>query len=595
MTTRAGKGARSTASPKSAAAALAGLARIRAEFGPGWPKRKLALLDRLEGARLDSARAITALHDLLLFLRAYPDDARLLAQVVRLLAAFELRPDFKRHRAELADSGIAGTTIDFPFFAETAWRLAERFPRHLAIDWEAVDSPERLERWLPFLAHPAEIPGLDEIAWTPREWLDRMRGGGESRPAAPSKPDLADGAFLLRRLRAAIPDSLLFERIVDDLGLFYRLAPSAHGAKSATPTRTREHLVGARPVFQTAPLRRGRPDIVRELTSGGLRPLAVEELSGRRAERTLELARDAMVTRGRDLDAFAYGSSDDVRLVTWEDGLQFAVIGVRPERRLLLEAVYAFLTIKNGVPAGYVLNSALFGSAEIAFNVFDTFRGVEAARVYARVLATVHEVFRATAFTIFPYQLGDGNDEALDSGAWWFYQKLGFRPRAPAVVALMKRELERQRRDPASRSSRATLAELARENLFLHLGRERRDVIGEVPLPAVGVAATGLLARRFAAEPDRGARACADEARSRLGLRSLAGWSDAERAAFRNWAPVVLLLRGLERWSAAERTAMAEVIRAKGGRRESDFVLRFDAHPRLPGALARLARANEDG
>lgn len=565
-----------------AAASLAELGRIRAEFGAGWGARKRALLVQLERARLGSARAVAALHDLLLFLRAYPDDAGLLAQVERMLAGFDRRADLRRYRAELADSGIAGTTIHFPFFAETAWRLAERFPENLEIDWESVAEPERLERWLPFVAHPAEIPGLDEIAWTPREWLERMRGGS------------AGGAFFLRRLRRAIPDPHLFERVVDDLAIFYRFTPSAPGAPEPTPARTRERWAGVRPRFQTAPLLRGRPDLVRELSRGGLAPLAVEELSGRRAERLLEMARDAMVTRSRDLDAFAYGSADDVRLVTWEDGLQFAVIGVRPDRRLLLEAVYAFLTLKNGVPAGYVLNSALFGSAEIAFNVFEAFRGVEAARVYARVLATVREVFGVDAFTIYPYQLGDGNDEALDSGAWWFYQKLGFRPRAPEVLALMQRELARQRRDPSSRSSRATLARLAKENLFLHLGRERRDVIGEVPLPSVGVAATALLARRFPNELDRGEGTCFAEARARLGLRHLADWSADERRAFLRWAPIVLLLPGLERWSAAERRGLAAVIRAKGSLRESEFVRLFDAHPRLPTALAKLARSFED-
>lgn len=578
--------AKRRSAPSSAASCLTELFRIRAEFGAGWPARKHALLTRLERARLPSARAVGQLHDLLLFLRAYPDDPALLALVERLLDGFDRRPDFRSFRAALADSGIAGTAIHFPFFAETAWRLAARFPGNLELDWDSIAEPERLERWLPFVAHPAEAPGLDEIAWSPGEWLERMRGG--ERGTNSLSPAQGDGAFFLRRLRTAIPDPQLFERVVDDLGLHYRLEPSA-----TTPARTRERSAGAPAHFHAAPLRRGRPDLVRELRQGGLRPRAVEELSGRRAERTLELARDAMVTRGRDLDAFAYGSAEDVRLVTWEDGLQFAVIGVRPERRLLLEAVYAFLTLKNGVPVGYVLNSALFGSAEIAFNVFEAFRGVEAAQVYARVLATVRQVFGVDAFTIFPYQLGDGNDEALDSGAWWFYQKLGFRPRAPRVVALMQRELERQRRDPASRSTRATLAALSRENLFLHLGKERRDVIGEVPLPSVGVAATALLSQRFAATSDRGDRICAAEARARLGLRSLAGWSPSERAAFHRWAPVVLLLPGLDRWTAAERLALAEVVRAKGGVQESVFVRRFDAHPKLPRALARLARSFE--
>ena len=560
---------------------LAELEGIRAEFGPGWPERKRTLLARLARARLGSARAVARLHELLVFLRAYPDDREILRQVETLLATFDHRPDLRCFRAALADTGIAGTAITFPFFAETAWRLAERFPDRLAIAWDAVADPARLERWLPFVAQPAEAPGLDEIAWSSAEWLDRMRGAAQ-----------ADAAFFLRRLRAAIPDSFLFERVVDDLELTFRLT-----AGPATPARTRERLGGAPVAFHAAPLRRGRPDLKQELSRGPLgtlRPSQVEALSGRSASRILALARDAMVTRGRDLDAFAYGSVDDIRLVTWDDGLQFAVIGVRPERRLLLEAVYAFLTLKNGVPIGYVLNSALFGSAEIAFNVFETFRGVEAAQVYARALATVRQIFSASAFTIFPYQLGDGNDEALDSGAWWFYQKLGFRPREPKVVTLMNRELAQLARDPSHRSTRATLARLARENVFLHLGRERRDVIGEVPLPAVGIAATALLSRRFPAALDRGDRACAKEARTRLGIATLAAWSRSERAAFHRWAPVVLLLPGLDRWSRSERAALGDVIRAKGGRRESDFVQLFDAHPRLPAALALLARRSEN-
>jgi len=47
----------------------------------------------------------------------------------------------------------------------------------------------------------------------------------------------------------------------------------------------------------------------------------------------------------------------------------------------LLESVYGFLTLKNGIPIGYVLVSALFGSSEIAYNVFETYRGGEAGAV----------------------------------------------------------------------------------------------------------------------------------------------------------------------------------------------------------------------
>jgi hypothetical protein len=53
-------------------------------------------------------------------------------------------------------------------------------------------------------------------------------------------------------------------------------------------------------------------------------------------------------------------------VVEFAGGLAFACLGAIPARRLMLESVYGFLTLKNGVPIGYVLTSALFGSSELA-------------------------------------------------------------------------------------------------------------------------------------------------------------------------------------------------------------------------------------
>src|SRR5439155_9308084 len=131
----------------------------------------------------------------------------------------------------------------------------------------------------------------------------------------------------------------------------------------------------------------------------------------------------SMVTRSRDLDVFSWADERDVRLVDCGGGLQFACIGAVPERRLLLESVYGFLTLKNGVPIGYVLASALFGSSEVAYNVFETWRGAESAHVYGRVLAMLHTLFGSTTFGIDPYQMGHKNEEGQESGAWWFYYK----------------------------------------------------------------------------------------------------------------------------------------------------------------------------
>jgi hypothetical protein len=52
----------------------------------------------------------------------------------------------------------------------------------------------------------------------------------------------------------------------------------------------------------------------------------------------------------------------------------------------------------------------------------------------------------------------------------------------------------------------------------------------------------------------------------------------------------VAILPGLDGWSRAEKRSLAEVVLAKGGRRESDYVLLFDAHRKLRAAIRRLAR-----
>jgi len=103
---------------------------------------------------------------------------------------------------------------------------------------------------------------------------------------------------------------------------------------------------------------------------------------------------------------------------------------------------------------------------EISFNTFSTYRDGEAARIFARTLAMARRVFGSKVFRIGPYALGHRNPEAIDSGAWWFYYKLGLRPRTAAARRLARRELKRWRAQPAYRSSRATLEALARWPLY---------------------------------------------------------------------------------------------------------------------------------
>jgi hypothetical protein len=552
--------------------ALRELDRRKAEYGHPAADRKRRLLRVLERGRLGRGRDVRRLHEALCFLRAYPDDAALLAVVERMLRRFAGRGDLRRHRDDLVSTGIAGTPIYFSFFAPTALWLARHWPTHLRIDWDAFEQQEKLEHLLPLLALYCETPGLDEIDLEVREWIQRMKGPRET-----------DAAFLLRRLAQVDMSPVAQEMLFEDLELPLQLAPARD-----TPARTREKFAGLPIAYQSGPLARSRPRMPQAVYEP---PRATRLLSRPDAQRMIDLARCAMATRSRDLDAFAYADRNDVRLVDCGGGLQFAYIGMVPERRLLLETLYGFVMLKNGVPVGYGVNAALFQSAEVAYTVFDTFRSGEAALMFTRVLAIARHMFGANAFTIEPYQLGDDNEDALKSGAWWFYQKLGFEPRDAAARRIMRRELKRMKANRKHRSTIPTLKRLATANVFLYLQKRRDDVIGVLPLANVGLRITEYLAERFGFDRERARRTCSKEAAKLLGVRSLRGFSPGERLAWQRWAPLILILPGVQRWPRADKRELVNIVRAKGGRQESQYALRFDRHRRLRQAIRRLAES----
>ncbi len=64
-----------------------------------------------------------------------------------------------------------------------------------------------------------------------------------------------------------------------------------------------------------------------------------------------------------------------------------------------------------------------------------------------------------------------------------------------------------------------------------------------------------------------------------------------ERAAFKDFAPVLSLVPELKRWSAAEKEAVIEIIRAKVGADEADYLRCLQAHAALRNAFLRLGSA----
>lgn len=550
---------------------LGRLESTRLLYGPAHAGEKLRLLAALAKTKLATASQVQRFHEHLCFLRAYPDNRRVLDRAVGLLKTFAQRQDLRRYQKQLADTGIAGTIIYYRFFWPTARWLAARWPAYLEIDWLEVDEPERLAAALPLLVTPLEA-----------NWLRLRTNDACAALSQLSGTRLNAATFFIKAVERMPGDHVTREAFFDGLDTPLLLRPGPN-----TPSRSRAHYRGSPVVFlgSKAP-RLDRPDLADELKRPPRSVRAVPESEGRML---IDMAQEAMVTRARDLDNFAYGDARDVRLIDDGDGLQWALIGTVPERRPLLRATYGMLTLKNGVPIGYVGVDTLFSCADLSFNTFPTFRAGEAAYVFCRTLAALGPTFAPRSFTVEPYQLGHHNAEGIDSGAWWFYYKLGFRPRSSKIRALAQKELMRLKRNPQHRSSPATLRSLAQDYLYWESPGARAPYWPH--LTDFGQSIATRLATAAADDHKLALETCLEKISPILGAWRPPRMDAATRTAWLNWAAIVSLLPGVRHWSATDRRDLARVISAKGGRRDSDYLRLFNDHSKLVSALRAFTQA----
>lgn len=545
------------------------LALLREVFGARAGSEKLKLLVNLEHGSLSRSSDVERLHEMLCFMRAWPDSPKLLATVSRMLRNFDARDDLQRFAGKLADTGIAGTDIRFRFYFATARWLAKHWADALRIDWEQFDAKDQLASQLRCLTLFGERAALEQFDYDVHEWIDQMRGDGET-----------DAVFLINRYSVLQASESLRENLFDALDPAFHLSPSA-----TTPSRTREYKRPKKIQYQERKISRNSIDL-RQAANMRLR---FEAVPGNQAKRLVDLAKSAMVSRLRDLDAIAYANADDVVRVHCKQGIQIVLFGMLPERRYLLDSEYAYLMIRNGSVVGYGAGTGLFGSCQIAFNLFPTFRGVATTELYACVLATFQRLFNADTFSVDAYQIGADNEEAIDSGAWWFYVRMGFRPRDAGALKLARKELQKAQ-TRGYRTGKGALRRLAQYPLFLSLAEKRMDVLGPVCTDTVSLGVIEYVSQRFGSQREAGAKQCSQELATALGVDSVASWSAREQLMWHRLSPLIAAMGGVTNWPKADRDGLIAVIRAKGGTHQAEYAHLFDAHKRLRQAVARFAK-----
>src|SRR5437867_4214303 len=570
--------------------------------------------------KIENAKSLIRLHETLLFLRAYPQGASVLSQVEKTLRTLaRVVPKLRDKDLDLSPldnpevSGIAGTRVTSNFSYVIVCWLVAKYPKQLSIDWDWFEEEDRFGATMPRFMPLLEEEAMVEAHVPYRDWLRAARRREN------------EVAWLIGQFESMNVSENVKSELYDSLKLHLTWR---FGFRSS---RTGMKLPVSKVFFHNQPLIQRRDiSLSVELLSP---PIPIEEVSRALGAKILDIARETSAVRYRELHGFTYGDSRRVLKASLGRGTEAFVIGVPPEHRLPLRAYHAALIFKNGVPVAYFEGLSLFERMESDFNLYYTFRDGETAWLYAWILRLMRQLLGVTVFSIEPYQIGHENEEGIESGAFWFYRKLGFRPVRPELMKLTLSEEQKiaARRD--YRTSARTLRRLAAGHLLFELEgsgsyacdlplplgegrgggakrREQKERGGGLPLSLIphpsplpkgegvsewddfavrnlGLAVQRRMAKDFSGEAPKIRDASVKFVKRALGLRT-DRWREAELNGLENLALVLAMIPGVERWSADKKESAAQIIRAKANSNEARYLRLMQRHTKLRAGIIAL-------
>ena len=533
------------------------LALIRRNFDPKSSATRLRLLG---AARRATSEDPAALHEELLNACAYPDSPAHLKAAEHALSSVVRTATARRD--EFENSGLPGTAIVTTYSHDLIQWLCERDRRSVDIDWSDRKMVERIDAALPLLCHNTEIDGLAATSVSTKEWL---------QIAAKHRTPLTWLWTAYANLDLSLP---MRDRLFDSLELGVRWRVPRSSSRTYCRFPPRPAFYQSEPLLRNADLQA----LFRQ------RPPRCRRLGRNVAVKMIELARDTLAVRVRETDPVTYANQDEVELFSLDRGIDVALFGMSRARRLPIESYFGYVAARNRVPIAYGGAWVFFHRCEIGVNLFETFRSGESAHIFAQILRVYRHHYGVKVFEVDPYQFGANNDEAIQSGAFWFYYRLGFRPRDRALRQLADREAARLAANPGSRTPERMLRRLAGGPIVLC------TEVGEPP-PAAQLT-------RIVREAAPDLRALSLQV-TRRGIANSSAVRRSEPPARENhgpayWyaqlAPLLRLIPDFDRWPDKEKKAVVAALRAKGGVRERDYALALAGRSRLRAALSHAAR-----
>jgi hypothetical protein len=553
---------------------------LKTAFDTASLKTKKELLGRLNASSLARANDLERFHDLLCFLRAYPDSTDQLNRIERMLLEFAGRIEkYKRFAcdgevSELADSGIVGTSVSHTFSYDLARAIAQWYPDLVDIDWPAYNQSRdaNMLQFLPLL-----------VAWQENDSID-------NDPDYDAQVWLRSGKSRKRRSTLAVLLHLLATSRYDHAtarALFENAQIPINWTLTNSPgSRTLRRLPAKQLYFQREPIK-GR---TRDLRADLSRPARkLENLSRSQGEHYVRAIKEVLGVRCRELFPLIGSNPAEVYRYSPGRGVEIIIFGNNPDIRLPLESNFGAMLVRNGMPVGYGISAMLFERAEIAINIFPAYRSGESSYIIESFFHLFVKHFGAQVLLVRSYQVGDDNEEAIESGSFWFYHKLGFRPVKPKIRKLADIEAGKVAARKGYRTPEGMLKRLSRSDVFFHLDPAKSGGYAELSLPNLGYAVSNYVRDRYDGNRTAAVRHSVKHLVRLLRIADLRRWSATERVALERMAPLICCIPDLASWSLADRKQLARIVRAKGSWCERDYTHLTLGHKRFQQAIGYLA------
>lgn len=554
---------------------------IKNKFDQQSAKKRIKLIRQLQNKMISSASLLIDYHDLLCFIRAYPDNRTIFKLVESELKKFSNRIDLYKQRirdnnaANLLNSGICGTIVEHPYSLGVCEKLLDKYPDSLFVDWDSLidDVPDTILSALPLLVAWHENDVIDNDNYFDIiEWLRRAKNYGSQ-----SDFEILINLFIKSKLRKDVKN-YLYEEI--NLPVSWQLSKT-------TPSRTLTKLYIKKIYYQRESLLKRSQDMRIELKkpAASLIKLLAEE-----GKEIVQVANEVLAVRYRELHPITNANPFEVYKYEPGRGIQIFIMGTIPEIRLPLETNFGALLVRNGLPIGYGVGAIFLDRVEIAINIFPAFRNGESAFIIEQFFKMFYRHLGSRLFLVRSFQMGDGDDEPIFSGAFWFYYKLGFRAVRNRIRRMAEREYEKIKRNPKYRSSIKTLRRLAKSDVFMHSDPNKMKDWKELSLVNLGNVVTNYINRKHDGNRDMATKKSVKQLVEKLDIKRLNLWSENQLIALECLAPFIINIPGLSKWDKKDKDLLTEIIKAKGGKNEKKYVLLSLKHKLFIESLNKMAK-----